>query len=553
MIARQMFARHTLAFAFALTMLLGTGPVGSDLLAQDQYVVAVLPFTASDEGDAKDLQEKIIAELSSLALYTLVEQEAVLDAIEGNGGQPGSTTTDASRLEVARGLDANIVAFGTLQQQGGDWVAEPVFVDVATRTTQDLGQISGGDIDDLGEQIVQAFNTRNQAIKHVIFGRDYVRSQNYDRAITNFRQALDYDPELAGAYYYIGQTYLETDSLNQALAALEKAIEIDPAYISAYHSIGQTYLEKGDTTQARNFFEQLVRAKADDCDIQIAYGYVMANQLGEVDKGMAAFEKAKSLCPENPAAYQYLAYALPNDRRDAKIDNFKTYLELSEGEATDPEALEYLFGLYFAEEQYQEAKATITQALAADPANADLHLYAGVVEDKLGNYQAAIVQYTQALEINPELERAYLYRALAHREVGNMTAFANDIEKAGRGSSSEILANIFVREAALSLKQGRTGPALEALNRASQLGGGSCAIAYYRGDAYYQMGKALEGEEQTVAENERARSMFNQAIASLRNACGEYSSYGQGLIQNSNQYLERIELIIKKKSSSSSR
>ena len=551
-----MTARTATPVTIALAMLLGTALGGVGLRAQeaDRFVVAVLPFTAADEGEAKDLQEQVIEGMNGLGPYTLVEQEMVIDALEESGIEAGSTIPDPKSLEIARGLDAKIVARGTLERRGDTWVADPTFVDVATRNTQNLPAISDDSIDDLAEKIVSAFNTRNQADKHVIFGRDYMRSENYSRAISNFQQALEYDPQLAAAHYYMGQAYLEMEQLTEALAALEKAVEIDPAYISAYHSIGQTYLEQGDTTQARDFFDQLAQAKPNDCDIQVAYGYVMANQLGEVEKGMAAFEKAKSLCPENPAAYQYLAYALPNERRDQKIENFKRYLELSEGEATDPEALQYLFGLYFAEEQYQEAKSTIDRALAADPADANLQLYAGVVADKLGNYQSAIEHYGSALEINPNLEQAYLFRALAHKELGNTTAYARDLERAGRGTSGAILANIFIRDAAENLKRGRTGPALEALSRAAQLGGNGCAIAYYRGDAYYQRGGSLEGEEQSVAQNERAKGMFNQAISSLRNAtCGDYNRYAQGLIGNSNQYLERIDLIIKKKARSGGR
>ena len=95
----------------------------------------------------------------------------------------------------------------------------------------------------------------------------------------------------------MGTTYLEMDSLNPALAALQKAVEIDPAYINAYLSIGQAYLEKGDTTQAKSFFEQLAAQKADDCQIQVAYGYVMANQLGEVGEGAAGVREGDTALP----------------------------------------------------------------------------------------------------------------------------------------------------------------------------------------------------------------------------------------------------------------
>jgi tetratricopeptide (TPR) repeat protein len=536
--------------AIAATLLAGVGVVGAAAQDTDAFVVAVLPFSSSDGGKSKDLQEEMIAGLDQLGPYTLIEQERVNASLEDAALEPGEAIPEAKALEIGRELGAKIVARGTLEQNGGAWVAEPVFVEVGTRNTQQLGTVSAGDVDDLGEKVVESFNSRNQADKHVIFGVDYARSEAYPRALTNFQKALEYDPDLAAAYFYMGDTYLKMDSLNAALDALQKAVELDPAYINAYHSIGQAYLEKGDSTQARNFFEQLATQRPQDCQIQVAYGYVMTNQLGEAEKGLQAFERAKQLCPDNPEAYQYLAYALPDTRREEKIENFKRYLELSEGKATDPEALQYLFGLYFAEEQFEEARQTIDQALVADPTNANLQLYAGIVESKVGNHQQAIQRYDRALELNQDLQNAYLYRALSNKELGNTAAYARDLERAGKGQSGEILAGIALREAHSALQAGRTGAALEALSRASSLGASSCAVEYYRGDAYYRMGKALEGENNSIGQNQRAREMFQTSINHLQNACGDYRSYGQGLIGNANQYITRVDAIIKKLSSS---
>ena len=305
------------AIAFVAAALLSGLDARRAVAQQTEFVVAVLPFTAPDDGEAKDVQEAMIEGLDLLGTYTLIEQEAVNDALDQAGFEPGQAIPEAATLEIGRELGAKIVARGTLSQNGEQWTAEPVFVEVGTRVTQELAPISANDASDVGAAVVESFNSRNQADKHVIFGRDYARSQAYARALTNFKQALEFDPDLARAYYYMGTTYLEMDSLNPALASLQKAVEIDPAYINAYLSIGQAYLEKGDTTQAKSFFEQLATQKADDCQIQVAYGYVMANQLGEVDKGLQAFEKAKQLCPDNAEAYQYLAYALPDTRRES--------------------------------------------------------------------------------------------------------------------------------------------------------------------------------------------------------------------------------------------
>ncbi|HUP19975.1 MAG TPA: tetratricopeptide repeat protein [Gemmatimonadota bacterium] len=513
--------------------------------AQETFTVAVLPFESSDAGKARDLQKKMIEELNELGVYTLVDTRDVNRSVEGAGLRAGAPIPAVAALEIGRNAGARFVVRGELRNVGGSWEAVPVFVEVTTRNTQEFDPIREGNVDRLGEKIVQSFNNRNQALKHLIFGQDYIRGENYARAITNFDQALEYDPQLAAAHYWKGEAYMAQDQVDQALASLEEAIRIDPSYINAYHTIGQAYLEKGDTTQARNFFEQLVRSKPDDCDTQVAYGYVMANELGEVEKGLAAFQKAQQLCPDNPLAYQYYAFALPDERRPEKIDAFKRYLALSEGQATDPQIFEYLFGLLFAAEQYEEAREMIDQAVAGDPTDANLQFYAGVVRDKLGQYQEAIAAYDRALAVNPQMERAYIGKALAYKELGNQAQYIANLEKAGR-DASRIIAGQTMREAFQMLQRGQAASALETARRGMRLGGDPCVGNYVIGAALYDLGKAAQGEEKSMQSNQRSIDLFNQAIGNLRNACGTYASYAQGLIGNSNQYIERGNLILRK-------
>lgn len=543
-----------LAIPIAASVLaLGFVTLPGEVFAQGDVVVAVLPFSGADGGDAKDLQKEIIAGMSDLGPFTLVEQKAINDRLEEAGIDPGQPVQDAASLTIARELGARIVGRGTVEKRDGQWVAHPRFVEVGSRNVQDLGEVSARGVEDLGQAVVEVFNNRNQANKHVIFCRDYLRSESWDRAISNCERALEYDPDMAQAHYWLGQAYLKQDRLDRALEELERAVETDPAYITAYHSIATTYLEQGDTTAARSFFDELVRQRSDDCEVQIAYGYAMVRQLGAPEKGLEAFERAKVLCPDNPAAYQYTAFALPSERRQDIIDNLKTYLGLSEGAATDPEVLQYLFSQYFALEQYEEARNTIDAAVSADPDNADLQLYAGIVRSKLEAYREALRFYNKAVELNPDNEQAYLFRAMAYKELGNQQKFAENLEKAGRGRSSEILAQVALRNGAELVGAGRPAQALDELNRAAALGGDRCAIEYYRGDAYYRLGKALEGEEKSISDNERAQSMFRQAINHLGRACGTYEQYAGGLIDNSNQYLDRTDKIILKKQRSGGR
>ena len=151
----------------------------------------------------------------------------------------------------------------------------------------------------------------------------------------------------------------------------------------------------------------------------------------------------------------------------------------------------------------------------------------------------------RALAVNPQMERAFIGKALAYKELGNQAQYIANLENAGR-DASRIIAGQTLRDAFDLLKAGRTGAALEAGRRAMRLGADACAGNYVVGAALYDLGKAAQGEDKSAASNQRAIGLFQQAISNLGGACGTYGSYGQGLIGNANQYIERVNLILRK-------
>ena len=168
---------HSRAAFAIIAAALFSGIGATHAVAQEtEFIVAVLPFTSPDDGEAKDVQEAMIEGLDLLGQYTLIEQEAVNDALDDAGLEPGQDIPEAKTLEIGRELGAKIVARGTLSQSGGQWTATPVFVEVGSRITQELAPVSANDASDVGAAVVESFNSRNQADKHVIFGRDYARS-----------------------------------------------------------------------------------------------------------------------------------------------------------------------------------------------------------------------------------------------------------------------------------------------------------------------------------------------------------------------------------------
>ena len=54
------------------------------------------------------------------------------------------------------------------------------------------------------------------------------QSQDYEAAAVSLQKAVDYDPELADAWYYLGRAYHLTEEKEKAITSYEKFVEMLP-------------------------------------------------------------------------------------------------------------------------------------------------------------------------------------------------------------------------------------------------------------------------------------------------------------------------------------
>ena len=75
-------------------------------------------------------------------------------------------------------------------------------------------------------------------------GNAYSDRGDYDRAISDYTQAIKIDPNCALAYYNRGNSYKDKGDFDQAVRDYNKAIEIKPDYAIAYHNRAVVYFYK---------------------------------------------------------------------------------------------------------------------------------------------------------------------------------------------------------------------------------------------------------------------------------------------------------------------
>jgi len=78
----------------------------------------------------------------------------------------------------------------------------------------------------------------------------------HQRAVENFKKAIDLDPKYASAYNGLGAALRMAGDLDAAIDCWKKAVELKPDFSFPLYNLGLAYLAKGDKAQALNYFRQ---------------------------------------------------------------------------------------------------------------------------------------------------------------------------------------------------------------------------------------------------------------------------------------------------------
>jgi len=97
-------------------------------------------------------------------------------------------------------------------------------------------------------------------------GRAAYDQKNYDRAITEFTEAIRLNPNYELAYYYRAETYVLKNDYDKALADFDQAIRLSPNDDDNFSERGYVYILKNDYDRAIADFNQALRINPDNED-----------------------------------------------------------------------------------------------------------------------------------------------------------------------------------------------------------------------------------------------------------------------------------------------
>ena len=162
---------------------------------------------------------------------------------------------------------------------------------------------------------------RSRASSLVESGKELYRTDQDEKAVEAFKEAVKLDPDMPEAHFRLGLAYDAVGQETEAEEEYKKAIERYKKYLAtnskdaeAHYNLGQAYAGLHLYSEAVREYRQATRLKSDDSDIYYDLGMALS-KLANYDEAVSAFSKAIEIDPENYRAVDALEEARDGVKR----------------------------------------------------------------------------------------------------------------------------------------------------------------------------------------------------------------------------------------------
>lgn len=169
---------------------------------------------------------------------------------------------------------------------------------------------------------------RTQVASNISQGDIFIDLKNFERAITQYTEAINLDPTSIDAYLGRGLANHRQGEFELALEDFTIAIELDPTSTQGYFNRALTHIELFDLEAAADDMKTVIDLDPTDAEAHYELGLMLVD-LGDVDDGFEAFETAIDLDPTYPDVYaaRGMLHYLNGDYADAlpDLENYVIY------------------------------------------------------------------------------------------------------------------------------------------------------------------------------------------------------------------------------------
>jgi serine/threonine-protein kinase len=273
--------------------------------------------------------------------------------------------------------------------------------------------------------------TNAEAYQFYLKGRYFWNQRSAEgirKAVDQFQQAIDRDPNYALAYTGLADCYLlleqyagvpSSETIPKARPAVERALQLDDSLAEAHTSMASVYETLWQWSKAEEEYKRAISLNPNYPTAHHWYQILLRSQ-GRLDEALAEIKLAQQLDPLAPILELNLAtiYFEKNDF-DSALIHARRILEIN---PKFPLAHEVFGEVYLKQGRYAEAVAEFEQDVAADRTAYSL--------SSLGYASALAGRRDQSLAIVKELEEKYAKHEALGQYVAAVYVGLGDKDKA---------------------------------------------------------------------------------------------------------------------------
>jgi tetratricopeptide (TPR) repeat protein len=129
---------------------------------------------------------------------------------------------------------------------------------------------------------------------HFKRGNEYIQDGELEKAVDEYKQALELEPENVDVLTNLGVVYYNLGRLDEAIAEYLKATEIAPEDADVHSNLAAAYVQTNQLDKALDEYLRAVDLDPSLPEAHFGLGVVYI-QLGENDKAIQAFERFQEL------------------------------------------------------------------------------------------------------------------------------------------------------------------------------------------------------------------------------------------------------------------
>ena len=248
-------------------------------------------------------------------------------------------------------------------------------------------------------------------------GSAYHASDDFERAESYYRQALDVNPSYVLALKDLAMVLVNTGELHEAEELLQKALKLRPRDPMVLNNMAVLFDRKGDFEEATRFFQEGLDDHPNHEGLLVNYGMF----LHDNDRWVEAepiLRRVLEINPQREAIAQTLAtvlITLGHDDEAAElveegyVESLSSAIAIAEVERGND---------LLKAKQTTAAVEAYSAAIAADPDHLAAHVQLGVAYENLDRSDEALTSYRQAYEIDDENISAVYFLGLLSARSG---------------------------------------------------------------------------------------------------------------------------------------